>query len=530
MAITDFFDRGWRAKPEGTAFVADGRTHTYREIGELSCAVAHALLGLGLPADSKGAVLSGNDPTAWACVMGVWRAGLAWVPLNPANGSEDVARLLDGFDCDVLFFHERFAPMVDAMRPHLAKVRHFVRIGGGAADPATAADDDATALDAFVAGMPTTRPAVVPAPETVAGIMPTGGTTGLPKGVMNTHRGLTVSATQQMLGAFYRADEDVVNLLAAPMTHTAGTLMLPCFARAGTVVVMGRPDPYALLDLIETHRVTELFLPPTVIYRLLDVPGIRERDFSSLRYLMYGAAPMSVEKLRRAIETFGPVMYQGYGQTEAPSGIACLRPEEHFVNGEVADDFRLSAAGRPLPMVTVEILDADGAILPPGVAGEICVRGDIVMKGYYKAPEKTAETIVDGWLHTGDIGMLDEEGFLHITDRKKDVIISGGFNVYPSEVEQVIWSHPAVRECAVVGLPHADWGEAVTAFVELNDAAEPAAEPTEEELLAFCRERLGGIRTPKSIAFIRELPRSATGKVLKRDLREPHWAGHDRKI
>jgi acyl-CoA synthetase (AMP-forming)/AMP-acid ligase II len=245
-----------------------------------------------------------------------------------------------------------------------------------------------------------------------------------------------------------------------------------------------------------------------------------------LKYLIYGAAPMSTEKLRRSIEVFGPVMLQGYGQAEAPTAIAYMRPEEHFHNGEIAEDSRLSATGRPAPMVRVEILGEDGTILPTGEVGEICVRGDLVMNGYYNAPEKTAETIIDGWLHTGDVGLYDDEGFLRITDRKKDLIITGGFNVYPSEVEQVIWTHPAVQDCAVIGVPHPDWGEAVTAVVELNDGAEL----TEEELLAYCRPKLGGIKTPKGAVFVESLPRSPNGKVLKKDIREPYWRGHDRQI
>jgi acyl-CoA synthetase (AMP-forming)/AMP-acid ligase II len=219
-------------------------------------------------------------------------------------------------------------------------------------------------------------------------------------------------------------------------------------------------------------------------------------------------------------------MLQGYGQAEAPSAIAFLRPEEHFRDGEIADGARLTAAGRPAPMVRVEILAEDGTILSAGATGEVCVRGDLVMEGYYKAPDKTAETIVDGWLHTGDLGFLDTEGFLHITDRKKDMIISGGFNVYPSEVEQVIWTHEAVQDCAVIGTPHPDWGEAVTAVVELNTGARL----TEAELLAYCRPKLGGIRTPKQVVFVDSLPRSANGKVLKKDIREPFWRGHERKI
>ena len=523
MAVSDFFDRGWRSNPNGVAFIAGDQSFTYQDIGELSCRVANALLERGFKPETKAAVLAPNDPLAWACVLGMWRAGLAWVPLNPANPPADTRRLLDGFDCEVLFAHEKFLSVVASMRPTLHELRAVVSLG---ADTDTANSFDAMTLNEFLGEASSDRPDYFPEADVVAGVMPTGGTTGAPKGVMNTHRGLSVSTVHTMLASPYAPDEPIVNLVAAPMTHTAGTLTLPCSARGGTVVVMSRPDPVELLDLIEKHRVTELFLPPTVIYRLLEVPGIETRDFSSLRYLMYGAAPMSTQKLRRAIEVFGPVMFQGYGQTEAPSGIAYLRPEEHFKNGEIADDFRLSAAGRPAPLVRVEILGEEGRILPQGEVGEVCVRGDLVMKGYYKAPSETERTIVDGWLHTGDIGMLDAEGFLHITDRKKDMIISGGFNVYPSEVEQVIWSHPAVQECAVIGLPHPDWGETVTAFVELKEGAEVS----EEDLRVFCREKLGGIRAPKRFTFVSELPRSPTGKVLKKDLRTPYWSGHERHI
>ncbi len=264
-----------------------------------------------------------------------------------------------------------------------------------------------------------------------------------------------------------------------------------------------------------------------MIYRLLDIPDLASKcDFSSLKYLTYGAAPMSVEKLKQAIEVFGPVMAGGYGQTEAPAAISYLPPDHHYIDGRLASDERLSSVGRPNPLIRVEILDDAGEILAQGETGEICVRGDLVMKGYYKAPDKTAETIVDGWLHTGDIGHIDAEGYLHITDRKKDMIISGGFNVYPSEVEQVIWSHPAVQDCAVIGIPDAKWGEAVKAVVELNKGQSVTA----EELIALCKERLGSVKAPKSVDFVEALPRSTIGKVLKKDLRQRYWETTDRKI
>ncbi len=371
-----------------------------------------------------------------------------------------------------------------------------------------------------------TPPQVSYAMDDVVMLSPTGGTTGKPKGVMNTHRSCKTFAAHFMLACHYGAGERPVNLAAAPMTHTAGLLSLPCTAQGGTVVVVTKPDPALIFSAIAKHGVTEFFLPPTVIYKLLEMPGVEKIDMSSVKYLMYGAAPMSVEKLKKAIELWGPIMAGGYGQTEAPAGISNLPPDHHFVNGELAPDERLSSVGRPNPLIRVEIINDANEILPRGETGEICVRGDLVMKGYYKQPDKTAETIIDGWLHTGDVGHIDAEGYLHITDRKKDMIISGGFNVYPSEVEQVIWSHPAVQDCAVIGVPDEKWGEAVKAVVELN----PGQSVTADELIALCKQKLGSVMAPKTVDFVASLPRSTVGKVLKKDLREQYWQDSGRKV
>ncbi|AKM02621.1 AMP-binding protein [Burkholderia pyrrocinia] len=517
MAIIDFYDRGWRSNPDGVAYIQGDRSYTFQEIGELSCRIANGLLAAGFAKETKAAVWADNDVIGWSCALGMWRAGLAYIPVNGRNAPAENQYVLEAFDCEVLFFHQAFASSIDALRPSLPKVRLWVCL-----------DADlpwAPSLATWSGAQPSTPPAVDYAMDDVVALSATGGTTGAPKGVMNTHRSLQTYFAQFMIAMSY-GNERPVNLAAAPMTHTAGMLSLPCTARGGTVVVLPKPDPALLLDAIVTHRVTEFFLPPTVIYRLLDIPGIDKVDFSSLRYFLYGAAPMSVEKLKRAIDVFGPVMTGGYGQTEAPASISYLTPAEHFVDGRLAPDERLSSVGRPNPLVRVEIVDDRGDALKQGETGEICVRGDLVMKGYYNAPNKTAETIVDGWLHTGDIGHLDTEGYLHITDRKKDMIISGGFNVYPSEVEQVIWAHPAVQDCAVIGVPDDKWGEAVKAVVELNAGQHVSA----DELVALCKEKLGSVKAPKSVDFVAALPRSTAGKVLKKDLREQYWQGQQRRI
>jgi len=522
MAIIDFFDRGWRINPTGTAYIQDDHRYSFDDVGELSCRIANALLAAGFPKETKGAVWAVNDVTAWTCTLGLWRANLCWIPVGARSPADENHYVLDAFDCEVLFFQKQFAPVVAELRSRLPKIRLWICIDAELPD-----FPGCRSLLDWVKDQPATRPEVAVDMDDVVMLSATGGTTGLPKGVMNTHRSTQTFCAHFMIGCPYGADELPVNLAAAPMTHTAGLLSVPCTARGGTVVVVTKPDPALLLAAIPKHRVTEFFLPPTVIYRLLDIPDLGAKvDLSSLRYFLYGAAPMSVEKLKRAIEVIGPVMMGGYGQTEAPASIAYLPPGEHFVDGRLAADGRLSSVGRPNPLVRLEIMDDANVILPPGETGEICVRGDLVMKGYYKAPDKTAESIVEGWLHTGDIGHLDAEGYLHITDRKKDMIISGGFNVYPSEVEQVLWGHPAVQDCAVIGVPDEQWGEAVKAVVELNAGMQVDA----DELIALCKEKLGSVKAPKSVEFVDSLPRSPVGKVLKKDLRARYWRNAARKI
>ncbi len=519
--IIDFFDRGWAANARGTAFQMGEQAWSYDDAGKLSCQIANALLAEGVNGETKVAVLTSNDVTAWLCVLGIWRAGGVWVPLNAANPITESVELLDAFDCEILIVHPSKAQLVAQVRTRLHKVREIIILGD-----VCESLPDAIPFEDWIAGISTDPPAIQRAPDDVALISPTGGTTGKPKGVMNTHRSMSVMLMHLMHAFRYNENEHIVHLAAAPMTHSAGAFSLAASARGGTVVLIPSPESGEILSTIEKCRVTEVFLPPTVIYRLLDHPGVTERNFSSLRHLCYGAAPMSLDKLKRSLAVFGPVMIEAYGQTEAPITIATLRPEEHFVDGQLAPDARLTSCGRPSPLAKVSTFDAGGNQTKPGIAGEIRVRGDLVMAGYYKDEERTREAIVDGWLRTGDVGVFDDHGYLTITDRVKDMIVSGGFNIYPSEIEQVLWSHPAVRDCSVVGAPDDDWGEAVTAVVELTSDGSVTA----DELIALCKSRLGSVRAPKRVDFVDCLPRSNNGKVLKKDVRATYWSGVSRQI
>ena len=343
-------------------------------------------------------------------------------------------------------------------------------------------------------------------------IVGTGGTTGRPKGVLLTNANLETMTALTLMG--YPFEGRPVYLALAPLTHAAGVLCFPVLARGGEVVVMRTPDVPAFLGLIEQHRVTHTFLPPTLVYMVLGHEALATTDLSSLQCFWYGAAPMSATRLAEALERIGP-MAQLFGQTEAPMMISMMPPADHYLpDGSVATE-RLSSAGRPAPLVQVAILDNEGRHLPAGQRGEIGIRSSLVMAGYYKNPEATAEAFRHGWHHTGDIGYLDEDNFLFIVDRAKDMIITGGFNVYSTEVEQALMAHPDIQDCAVIGRPDEKWGERVVAVVQPYAGHAVDA----EEVKAFVKARIGSVKTPKEVQSWDDLPRSKVGKVLKNEIK-----------
>ncbi|WP_425247832.1 acyl-CoA synthetase [Streptomyces sp. NEAU-NA10] len=522
MRLTDYLDKGASLGPGAPCLTTGGHTLTYGEVQELSWRVARALDRSGVRPGDKVAVLSANDPTAFSCVFGISRAGAVWCPVNPRNEAAENRELLDLFDCVCLIFQEAYAPLVAKILPDLPKLTTLVCLDGS--------PSFATPLGPWLDGGPgapeQTEP---PAPLTpldpfarvddTVMLVGTGGTTGRPKGVMLTGRNIeTMTALTLMSYPFGPPGDRPLYLALAPLTHAAGVLCFPVMTLGGEIVIMPTPDLTEFLSLVERHRVTHTFLPPTLIYMLLGHARLGSTDLTSLRCLWYGAAPMSAARLQEAVERIGPVMAQLFGQSEAPMMISTMAPEDHFrPDGSLAVE-RFASAGRPSPLVGVAIMDGDGRLLPPGERGEIVVRGSLVMAGYYKNPSATEEASRHGWHHTGDIGYLDADNYLFIVDRAKDMIISGGFNVYSAEVEQAVMEHPAVQDCAVVGLPDDKWGERVTAVVQLH-AGTSATSVTDPGIRDFVKARLGSVKAPRQVEVWPDLPRSKVGKVLKNEVR-----------
>jgi len=513
MRLSDYLDKGASVHPSGapcltTAGPAGGTVKSYAEVQRLSWSVGRALARSGIMPGDKVAILSGNDPVAFSCVLGVSRAGAVWCPVNPRNEAAENRELLGQFDCRCLIFAPAFAPLVARIAPDLPELTTLVCLG----EAAVPGVPGATGLSAWLDGV-SDEPWEAAAAGEVAIIAGTGGTTGRPKGVMLTERNIETMSGFTLMGYPFKGRP--VYLALPPLTHAAGVLCFPVLALGGEVVIMPSPDLGEFLRLIETHRVTHAFLPPTLIYLLLDHPDVGRYDLSSLQCLWYGAAPMSADRLEQAIGVFGPVLGQVFGQTEAPMMISTMAPEDHLrPDGTLARE-RFTSAGRPTPLTTVAIMDEKGNILPPHERGEIVVRGPLVMAGYYKNPAATAEASRYGWHHTGDIGYLDDDSYLYLVDRLKDMIITGGFNVYSAEVEQALLAHPAVLDCGVVGLPDDKWGERVTAVLQLR----PGHEVTADEIRAFVKARIGSVKTPKQVEVWPDLPRSRVGKVLKPDLK-----------
>ncbi|ASR37008.1 AMP-dependent acyl-CoA synthetase [Prauserella marina] len=505
MRLSDYVDKGFSLGGDYPCLTTNGSSVSYAGVRRSSRLIAGALLGSGIGRGDRVAVLSANDPLALTCVFGISRAGAVWCPVNPRNVAEENRQLLDLFGCRCLFFQKRFEPLVMEIREALPRLTTLVCLDGEA--------EGAVGFTEWIERHGREPEEISPSGDELCMLAGTGGTTGVPKGVRLT--GLNMQTATALTLMCYPFGERPRYLALAPLTHSAGVLTFPVMALGGEVVIMPNPDLGEFLRLIERHRITHAFLPPTVIYGLLDHPDLDSTDLSSLRCLWYGAAPMSPSRLEEALTRIGPVLGQLFGQTEAPNMISTLAPADHFnADGSVATE-RLSSAGKPTPLTQVAVMDSAGALLPRGERGEIVVRGPLVMAGYHENTEATEEVSRHGWHHTGDIGYLDEDNYLFIVDRAKDMIITGGFNVYSAEVERALLAHPDVQDSAVFGLPDEKWGERVTAVVQLRTGRRP--EPG--ELAAFARKRLGGVKAPKQIEIWPDLPRSKIGKVLKTEIR-----------
>ncbi len=485
----------------------------FREFNARVNQVAHGLLHLGLEKGERVGLLMPNCHQYLETRCAVEKDGLVYVPLNTMLSTEEQQYILNDAEVAATVCDITFLDRVLALRPRIPSLRLILCAGAAAAGK----EDRAAGLydfDAIQSEGSVEEPGVDVGPGDLCSLNYTSGTTGLPKGAMLT-QGNWIAVSRNMLVDRDIQEDDILGHVG-PLTHASGAYFMPYLLRGATnVIVRGGFDIPRFLATIEKERVTAFTCVPTVLIRLLDHPDIKKYDLSSLRNIGYGASLMPVEKIRQAVEIFGPILTQNYGLTEAYMTVCSLPKQDHKLTGTPEEVKRLGATGKPYTFVEVKVVDRDFQEIAPGERGEIVVRSDHVMQGYWRLPEETAKAFHDGWLLSGDVATVDAQGYVYIVDRKKDLIISGGFNIYPREVEEALYKHPAVREAAVVGVEDSEWGESVKAFVVLR----PGAQTDEEELIDFCRTKVG-FKKPRYVEIVPELPKSSTGKIDKRALKE----------
>ena len=521
MRAIDYFDKAAETYPDRLALTDGATRYTFRELRAASERVARAMWANGLRDEDRVAILSPNDARVLVCMLALMRAGGAWVPINYRNAAGANVEYMNYSETRWLFYHSSYGEQVREFRARVPTLQHLICI-----DVENRGD---LSLAQF---MEQGEGAIQPDwsdprgnPARLVGLVPTGGTTGPAKGVRVTSD--SWGAFTEMAAHYWQVEDcEPVCLSTAPLSHAAGVVAFALFTIGATNVVLPRFDAGTVLESIEHHRITHLFLPPTAFYGLLAHPDARRRDLSSLRLLLLAASPVSPDRVKQGVELFGPCICQSYGQTEAPMLMTFL--DRKTVAASAAGDHpeRLRSCGKATYGVRLGIMNEHGSLLPANQTGEIVARGALVTPGYHNLPEATADIRAFAWHHTGDVGYYDEHGYFYIVDRKKDMIITGGFNVFSGEVESCLMAIPSVHECAVVGIPHDTWGEAVKAFVVLQEGH--AA--TEEEIIAYCKAKLGGVKSPKSVEFCAEIPKTAAGKIDRKRLRAPYWQGTDRRV
>jgi long-chain acyl-CoA synthetase len=510
--------RHWSAQtPDAPMLTMGSETLTWSELYERAKQVANALAAIGVVPGERVAYLDRNSIEYFEVFFGCALLGAVSVAVNWRLAAPEIAVVIEDAGATVLIYGPDYQSTVDEVMGQISAVRRYI--------PLTEYPDW---RDAGIEG-PVADPGFEPTPDDVITQLYTSGTTGLPKGVMIS--GLNLATILTGAVETFRIEADTVSMVAMPLFHIGGTgWALSGMSRGGHSIIVREIDPVEILRIIEAHRITDTFVVPAVLMALLSVPNLAEADVSSLRTIYYGASPISEDVLVRSMHALGCDFAQVYGLTETTGAITSLMPEDHDPDGPRANLLR--SAGRPFSHVELRIVDsATGEVLPEGAVGEVMARSNQTMLGYWNKPSETAAVISeDGWFRTGDAGWLDSDGYLFLHDRIKDMIVSGGENVYPAEVENALLAHPGVADAAIIGVPDDRWGETVKAVVVRAPGADPDDADLAADIISATRQRLAHYKCPTSVDFTDALPRNPSGKVLKRELRAPYWEGKERNI
>lgn len=523
MNIAMYLERSARFWPTRPAVLFRDRALTYGELEARSNRLARALQALGLKRGDRVAIVSPNRPEIVEFECALYKLGLVKVALNSRLAPAELADALANAEPAACAAGPGHRAMLDAAAAGVKSLRHRIGFDLRAGEPV---DANWLPYEPLLAAQDDAHIRVEMRPDELAVLHYTSGSTGKLKAAMQTVGNRMASLRKFIIGRMHAGPGDVL-ALCGPITHASGMFIQPMLFQGATILLLERFHPAEMLEAIEKHRVTLCFFVPAMIHALLAEPSIRTRDLSSLKLVSYGAAPMSPARIQEAWAAFGPVLAQGYGAGETTGGVTSLSIADHerAIHGDRPE--LLASCGRAAGECDVQVLDEQGRPVQGDAIGEICVRGPDVFAGYWRAEEQTREALDEnGWLRTGDLARVDREGYIFIVDRKKEMLVSGGFNVYPSEVESVLAQHPAVYEVCVIGVPDDRWGEAVKAIVVLRDGQQAL----DQEIMDFCRGRLADFKRPRSIDFVPRLPKNGNGKLSRKDVREPYWRGRERRV
>ncbi len=504
---------------EKPALIHGPKQLSYEQFDARVNRLANGLGRLGLVKGDNVAILQYNCPETLESLFACFKAGFGSVPINFRLHPKEFAYIIDHSEAKAVIVTPEFNESIVEIRDRLPRVKHLITVLG--------ANERLMDYEKLIAVESDRFDEVDTGLDDLAWLFYTSGTTGNPKGAMLTHR-VILRMTMNFYADISPLSPSDVILHAAPLSHGSGLYALPAIGKGATNVILESKsfDAELVFGAIERYRISSMWAAPTMIKLMIDSEACDRYDHSSLKSLIYGGGPMYAEDLKRAMQKLGPCLVQLFGQGESPMTITYLPPWDHVLEGTPEQAARLSSAGIQRTDVEVKIFGLDDTELPAGQVGEIVTRSYLVMKGYWRNPEASVDTLRNGWLHTGDVGYMDKKGYLFILDRSKDMIVSGGENVYPREIEEILMRHPAVREVAVIGVPDDRWGESIKAIVVLA----PGADATENELIAFCKDNIASYKKPKSVDFVDSLPKNNYGKIVKRDLRAGYWADRDRKI